>query len=341
MSLEAETLETETSYVDIDVSTEDDIIPVEDTSEEPPADDQPKHHSELWYEDGNVILITENVAFRVHRSILSRRSQVFKDLFAFPQPESIDTLEDCPLIHLSDGAEDLAHLLEAIYNGIRFQRHGIKTLWKDLKPLLLLSNKYQVEDVQREVIHKFQSYYVDDIEDWDSSYYPNPPPDGYVPFRAAEDCIAMANIARLLDIHIAHRHVMYDCCQLSVDTLMRGVMPEGSQTYDRLSEDDLLSCLKGQQTLMKESFALWGSLLDPYIECGNDECVANQVVLRRVFERDQTRCLSTDPLYSEDQHIADKNAENPLCEQCFGTVKIRYKEKRGDILLRLKELFPS
>lgn len=41
---------------------------------------------DLWFKDGNVILIAEGTAFRVHQSLLSINSEVFRDMFSFPQP---------------------------------------------------------------------------------------------------------------------------------------------------------------------------------------------------------------------------------------------------------------
>ena len=45
---------------------------------------------EVWFDDGNIILVAENKAFRVHRSMLVRHSQVFKDLFELSQPRKMN-----------------------------------------------------------------------------------------------------------------------------------------------------------------------------------------------------------------------------------------------------------
>ena len=42
-----------------------------------------------WFEDGNIILVPESesqVAFKVHRGVLSRHSEVFQSMFDIPQP---------------------------------------------------------------------------------------------------------------------------------------------------------------------------------------------------------------------------------------------------------------
>lgn len=78
-----------------------------------------KKHPELWWEDGNVILVTEKTGFKVHRSIVSRKSSVFNDMFAVSGTSTQDTFEDIPIVHLSDNAEEFAYFLDAMYNGMQ------------------------------------------------------------------------------------------------------------------------------------------------------------------------------------------------------------------------------
>lgn len=77
-------------------------------------------HKELWFTDGSVVLRAENVLFRVHMSQLSRRSLLFRDMFALPQGPCGDadkSIEGCPVIELHDSPEDLSNLLIALYDG--------------------------------------------------------------------------------------------------------------------------------------------------------------------------------------------------------------------------------
>lgn len=79
--------------------------------------------SKYWLDDGNVILQAENTQFRVHRSMLSRNSSVFSDMFSIPQPPHMDQgeqLEGCPIIHLSDKASDVEYLISILYDNTRF-----------------------------------------------------------------------------------------------------------------------------------------------------------------------------------------------------------------------------
>ena len=77
-------------------------------------------HPDFWLEDGNIILVaSESVAFRVHRSVLSRKSGVFQDMFSFPQPSTNSDPTLLPVLQLPDSPEDLSYFFDAIYNGMK------------------------------------------------------------------------------------------------------------------------------------------------------------------------------------------------------------------------------
>ncbi|KAF4610799.1 hypothetical protein D9613_006677 [Agrocybe pediades] len=75
--------------------------------------------SYLWFDDGNVVLQAEKTLFRVHKSVLALHSEVFSDMFRLPLPSDNSSQpmfeEGCPLILLSDLADDVASLLSNIY----------------------------------------------------------------------------------------------------------------------------------------------------------------------------------------------------------------------------------
>jgi len=71
--------------------------------------------SELWLADGNLVIQAESTQFRVHRSILSMHSNILNDCFGIPQPEEQETVEGCPIIHVSDSAADMKCILSLLY----------------------------------------------------------------------------------------------------------------------------------------------------------------------------------------------------------------------------------
>lgn len=72
--------------------------------------------SDIWFDDGSVVLQAELVQFRVHRTVLARHSSIFKDMFSIPQPPCGAMVEGCPLVLLHDNSEDVYHILTALYD---------------------------------------------------------------------------------------------------------------------------------------------------------------------------------------------------------------------------------
>lgn len=86
-----------------------------------------EHNPDFWFADGSVVIIAEGVGFRVHMSLLSRHSPVFRDIFAIPQPapgpgnesDGGGSHQGVLIVHVSDRAHDMRCLLHAIYDGRR------------------------------------------------------------------------------------------------------------------------------------------------------------------------------------------------------------------------------
>lgn len=81
------------------------------------AEAQAVKRSELWFNDGNIVLQVESTQFRVYRGILGNSSSIFDDMFNIPQPveDQGSLIEGCSVVQLSDSAEDWEHVLKALY----------------------------------------------------------------------------------------------------------------------------------------------------------------------------------------------------------------------------------
>lgn len=89
-----------------------------------PSDDaetsSTKRDSELWFEDGNLILCAGDVEFKVYRGPLIAHSLVFRDMLSLPQPPAADRSSSehlCPVIPLHDSPDDLRHALRVFVPG--------------------------------------------------------------------------------------------------------------------------------------------------------------------------------------------------------------------------------
>ena len=82
----------------------------------PRATIPPNQRGEPWFEDGNIILLTEDadadttVAFKVHRGVLARHSEVFQSMFELPSPTATDVevADDCQVVRMHDPPTELS-----------------------------------------------------------------------------------------------------------------------------------------------------------------------------------------------------------------------------------------
>ena len=86
--------------------------------------------TDVWFDDGSVVLVAQNVWFRVYRELLAMRSQVFRDLFAVPQPPNGRLVDGCPVVQLSDTSIALKEFLSALLFGKRCAAsYSLSSIW--------------------------------------------------------------------------------------------------------------------------------------------------------------------------------------------------------------------
>jgi hypothetical protein len=78
-------------------------------------DVQPQR-SNVWLEDGNIVLEAQSVQFRVHKSVLASNSPIFRNMLQIPVPASQATLDNMPIVELHDSSTDVELMLKALYD---------------------------------------------------------------------------------------------------------------------------------------------------------------------------------------------------------------------------------
>ncbi len=92
-------------------------------------------HADIWFEDGNIVLISEQSGFRVHKGLLTRHSEVFRDMFLMPQPPPTEeeSFEGCPTVRLvDDRSEEVATILAILYDGGRRYVLSANVSWDNI-----------------------------------------------------------------------------------------------------------------------------------------------------------------------------------------------------------------
>ena len=76
-------------------------------------------HKDLWFEDGNVVIIAKNVWFKLYRGILAKYSTVFHSMFQVADMSAGDSVQGCPVVNLTDNPEHLVEFFILLCDGAR------------------------------------------------------------------------------------------------------------------------------------------------------------------------------------------------------------------------------
>ncbi|KAI0803268.1 hypothetical protein BC629DRAFT_1438312 [Irpex lacteus] len=210
-------------------------------------------HPELWFEDGNIELIAENVSFRVHKTVLAGSSDFFKDMFSLPQPPPEEPAEgeaqpmqtEIPRLETSETAEDLAYFLDAMYNCLRYFQKDSQITYRSLQAVLILSQKFSSESLRTFAIGRLEAAFPRSFTEWEAITSG----DRVQPVIYHEDeLFSIANLTRESGLTEILPVVLYDCCQQDIDYILEGIETEDGRRVE-LSPENRKSCLQARSKL--------------------------------------------------------------------------------------------
>ncbi|KAH9930974.1 uncharacterized protein B0H18DRAFT_120286 [Fomitopsis serialis] len=183
---------------------------------------------ELWFLDGSIVLVAERRAFRVYHGILLRESTVFSGLLSLPQPDDVNGIDGCPLVKLSDSADDLRHLLRFLFNRRYLMPAGEPIAFSAAAALVQLGHKYQLDIAEAEGLRLLKTVFTTSFRDQPDIIYRSFDSSGRqqtvqsVVRYQDRDAITAVNLARLTGEWSILPTAFYLCCQLKAETLVLG-----------------------------------------------------------------------------------------------------------------------
>ncbi|KAH9932290.1 uncharacterized protein B0H18DRAFT_52707 [Fomitopsis serialis] len=114
---------------------------------------------EAWFYDGNIDIVAEGIAFRVHRSVLSLHSDLFRDMLSIPQAQDAGTSSDVPAVDVTDSADDMRHLLLTLYHNNKHFKPDKKVDFEVVNTLVHIAHKYQVQNVLDEAMSRIKALF--------------------------------------------------------------------------------------------------------------------------------------------------------------------------------------
>ncbi|TBU41579.1 hypothetical protein BD309DRAFT_1081994 [Dichomitus squalens] len=304
--------------------------------------------SDIWFEDGNIIVIAQSTAFRFHKSVLASHSQVFRELFSVPQPSpnagESEAIDGCTVMYVSDTGYDFRELLRAIYRGVSYLHPEQTISFPILAALARLGHKYQLDQLLDAVIFRLQRTFNTDLEVWDRSRgFGADSPLGLVPNNAIE----ALNLFRRLQRSDMIPTALCGCSRLPPAVLIHGVDRADGVTRESLELTDLELCWKVQKRLIREAVDQM-TLFSEYfvtrlaeVKCQRrDYCIEGLKILLQETRRGMSYLAFVDPLdkFSSIFESDDARFSKRLCRDCLAVLKSRHWELRKKVWGKLPDI---
>ncbi|KAJ6515027.1 hypothetical protein C8R47DRAFT_1032660 [Mycena vitilis] len=206
--------------------------------------------SDIWYQDGSVILQAEATQFRVHWGILAH-SSFFRDMQALPQPPEQPTVEGCPIVELHDAVEDDNHLLAVLYDTtILFQKSLPLAV---VAALLRLGRKYEFRKILDAAVHRIGMQAMRSKLNTDSDYL-------------NRDTIHITNCNTIEMLNLVRENSIMSaqpCAYYQVSELFDGLTRDDG-TLAQLTPNDLRQCNLSREAIIAKQMLpgfMWGWLV--------------------------------------------------------------------------------
>lgn len=322
-----------------------------------------KRDIEFWFEDGTVIVVVQDVEFKVYKGLLVSRFSVFQTLLSLSQstPSSGSTTTlvkdettvlECPVIHLyGDTARDwrilfrlfmpqqdsrsvsyLAGLLDILVanrpdslfkSSVLPATHSFEVT----SACVRLGHKYHMPGVYQQAMRYLKDHFTHDHDRWDSQ--PTYLPPGF----EERSPIGVVNLARLTGELTLLPVALWMCCRLGAEITEGLVYSDGER--ETLSPEDMGRCFVGRTKLVQEGLLnLDGLFAAPATTCERADSTAKGCKERMAIARNQyctsrltsTTSMAISPFTAVKVRPGVKLSG--LCDPCISAVKEKQKEQR-------------
>ncbi|KAL5537242.1 hypothetical protein ACEPAF_1065 [Sanghuangporus sanghuang] len=237
-------------------------------------------HHEFWFSDGSVVLLAQDVLFRVHKSFLARHSLVFRDMFSLPQPpttgssslklscvssycedgnkcstlpqellmlddQAIEngqvTLDGCHVVCLHDFPGDVESLLYALYDGPKFGDNSAAD-FRVVSGVLRLASKYVIDGLRTRALAHLSTAWPSTLKGWDAREEANGGGGGAEDERFYPNPVEVINLAREVNAPSLLPSAFYDLSRYPLSDIFQQCQ-RNSSSSDALTEHPVLSSL--------------------------------------------------------------------------------------------------
>ncbi|KDQ56618.1 hypothetical protein JAAARDRAFT_131820 [Jaapia argillacea MUCL 33604] len=238
----------------------------------------PFRRSDIWYEDGSVILVAEATGFKVYKGVLAANSEVFRDMFDLSVPSTGGSVDGCPIVLLSDDALDVKHLLNALLDREFFRPMENPQPFAVAASLLRLGKKYAIRRVYDEALSCLTHEFPSTLEGWERAESTDYSRLQY--YVGLE--IDVINVVREINLP-SLLPILFYLCAASYDSptqIFRGV-ERGDGSVAILSRADQEILLTGRHLMVIEAHDLFWVQLSSLFNCNSAPCGQRKALVHR------------------------------------------------------------
>ncbi|EPS93375.1 hypothetical protein FOMPIDRAFT_1056037 [Fomitopsis schrenkii] len=214
---------------------------------------------QFWYDDGNIIIIAQNIAFRLYRGLLASESEVLRDILTGDTVASSEhvlgtsthPVDGCPIVLVTDRAAERLSFLSVLIHGRQYMGKVVREL-DDIVNCIRLARKYRIEDLLNSSRWELEKYIPPLVHRWGSRVRCEPP----------AKAIMVANVIQSTHLSVFMLIMaQYQCCQLSSAELVKG-FKHADGMVERLSPGDLELCIDAKVRLSARYVQAYNGLFD-------------------------------------------------------------------------------
>ncbi|KAJ6589833.1 hypothetical protein DFH09DRAFT_908850 [Mycena vulgaris] len=207
--------------------------------------------SDIWHNDGSLVLQADNTQFRVHWGVLALHSSFFRAMQSVPQPPDQPSVDGCPVLEMQDAVQDIEHLLKVLYNPTFLLQTALPL--PIIAALIRLGRKYEFQDLLDAAVERLTFENPATLEEYDARR-PDPA-STYSPTRIVHYpglLFDMLTLARENDILTALPCAYYRALH-RYNQVFDGIK-KGDGTWASLALADQRQCVLSRERLMRVQF---------------------------------------------------------------------------------------
>ncbi|KDR82663.1 hypothetical protein GALMADRAFT_839107 [Galerina marginata CBS 339.88] len=287
---------------------------------------------EPWFEDGNIVLITQDhpTAFRVHRGVLARHSEIFSHMFELPQSTALDAeyFEGCQIVTMFDMPIELSNLVKTIYDGPNFSNDGPEGFFH-LAGILRLATKYFIGQIRRQAIEYLSQTWPTTLKGHDEMVHAalNSPSVNNLTYPYVHP-LHVLNLAREVNANVVIPSALYFLSLYPLSGILQGdhaklLLEHPSKPSSSLTPSDIvLYTLMFQHRLqvMEDFIRQFCSQRSPKPVCGH-AVTCGKGFSRLISQLHRSWTLRTGPLYYILQAMQSTAEDFTICSVCRSDFK--------------------